>query len=125
MGLYHYLHISLHLVSWVPYLVLDMTVSVIANLPATDDCVVILDNVHSKLQPFIEQVINNDTWEILKCSKEVSSVIHIFVPAGAYRQTEDLRPAGQDQQVLPPPHHLPSRDIVKKRIMHSPHQLRP
>ena len=68
MGLYHYLHISLHLVSWVPHLVLDMTVSVIANLPATDDCVVILDNVHSKLQPFIEQVINNDTWEILKCS---------------------------------------------------------
>ena len=38
------------------------------NLPATDDCVVILDDVHSKLQPFIEQVINNDTWEILKCS---------------------------------------------------------
>ena len=27
------------------------------NLPATDDCVVILDDVHSKLQPFIEQVM--------------------------------------------------------------------
>ena len=53
------------------------------------------------------------------------NVIHIFVPAGAYRQTEDLRPAGQNQQVLPPPHHLPSRDIVKQRIIHSPHQLRP
>ena len=31
MGLYHYLHISLHLVSWVPHLVLDVTLSVIAN----------------------------------------------------------------------------------------------
>ena len=27
------------------------------NLPATDDCVGILDDVHSKLQPFIEQVM--------------------------------------------------------------------
>ena len=66
-----------------------------------------------------------ESLHVARTSKEVSSVIHIFVPAGAYRQTEDLRPAGQDQQVLPPPHHLPSRDIVKKRIMHSPHQLSP
>ena len=66
-----------------------------------------------------------ESLHVARTSKEVSSVIHIFVPAGAYRQAEDFRPASQDHQVLPPPHHLPSRDIVKKRIMHSPHQLPP
>merc|ERR1719312_1171967 len=58
------------------------------NLPATDDCVAILDDVHSKLQPFIEQCtglpptphmssLNQllDSLHMSRTSKEVSSVI--------------------------------------------------
>ena len=39
-------------------LVIPLAAPVNPNMPATtDDCVVILDDVHSKLQPFIEQVM--------------------------------------------------------------------
>ena len=57
-------------------------------LPATDDCVAILDDVHSKLQPFIEQCtglpptphmasLNQllESLHLARTSKEVSSVI--------------------------------------------------
>ena len=62
--------------------------SLAPNLPATDDCVAILDDVHSKLQPFIEQCtglpptphmaslnVLLDSLHVARTSKEVSSVI--------------------------------------------------
>merc|ERR1719266_1741022 len=62
--------------------------SLAPNLPATEDCVAILDDVHSKLQPFIEQCtglpptphmaslnVLLESLHVARTSKEVSSVI--------------------------------------------------
>merc|ERR1719282_2020612 len=81
--------------------------AVTPNLPATDDCVVILDDVHSKLQPFIEQCtslpptphmasLNQllESLHVARTSKEVSSVI-VLIGKAVESLLEGLTPGLQ------------------------------
>merc|ERR1719266_2820145 len=81
--------------------------SLAANLPATDDCVAILDDVHNKLQPFIEQCNNLpptphmaslnqllDSLHVARTNKEVSSVI-VLIGKAVESLLEGLTPGLQ------------------------------
>jgi len=78
-----------------------------ANLSASDDCVAILDEVHSKLQPFIEQCTGLpatphmaalaqllETLHIARTTKEVSSVV-ILIQKAVESLMEGLTPGLQ------------------------------
>ena len=81
--------------------------AVTPNQPATDDCVAILDDVHSKLQPFIEQCtglppsphmtsLNQllESLHLARTSKEVSSVI-VLIGKAVESLLEGLTPGLQ------------------------------